>query len=95
MGAGRGRAGKVRQIVPRNLAGPRKRSRGKSRGKGEIEKCLAEVGIRPGTSCVTDRWKASKAADWGEMERARDFVVHSRGEAVGRRGQHANLIEAK
>ena len=68
---------------------------GKTRGKGEIEKCLMEAGIRPGTLCVTDGWKASKAADWGEIGCAHDFVVHSKGEIVGRRGQHTNLIEAK
>ena len=68
---------------------------GKSRGLGEIELCIREAGIRPGTLCVTDGWKASGAVDWDEFCCAHDFVIHSRGEIVNRRGAHTNLIEAK
>ena len=62
---------------------------------GEIELCIREAGIRPGTLCVTDGWKASGAVDWDEFCCAHDFVIHSRGEIVNRRGAHTNLIEAK
>ena len=68
---------------------------GKTRGQGEIEKCLMEARIRPGTLRVTDGCKARKAANWDEIGCGHDSAAHSRAEGVSRRGQHANLIEAK